>query len=142
MTRCGAPSWGVEAMMRPSLPILGLALLAPALAHAQAAEWTCTFKTECRDDECATSGYEAALALTPMSIDAGVATLQATLSDDAETLTMAGMDQNGLQRLFNIESAAGSRLLTISPDGKARYTTHIADPAAAVTYIGRCEEAK
>ena len=118
------------------------ALMAPVAASAQAADWSCTFKTECLDDECAASGYEAQLALMPVSIDAGEATLQARLSDESEAVPMAGMDQNGLMRMFNLESVAGARLLTIWPDGTARYTTHIAGPAASMTYAGRCEEAK
>ena len=151
MTRCAAPSWGAERMRMTQTPAPApaitaaaalLALLLPAAASAQAAEWTCSFKTECLDEDCAASGYKARLALTPVSIDAGVATLQASLSDDSEAVPMAGMDQNGLMRMFNLESAAGARLLTIWPDGTARYTTHIAGPAASMTYAGRCEEAK
>lgn len=139
MTRCAAPSW--EAEMKPSLTALTLlTVLAPAAASAAASGITCRFSMECLDDDCAPTRYEADLELTPMAIDAGVAKLVATFEDDSETIKLAGMDQNGLQRLYNLDSAAGARLLTVWPDGVARYTTHIADPASSITYVGRCEE--
>lgn len=116
--------------------------LAPAAAVAQEASWNCNFQSECLDDQCATSGYEASLVLLTSSIDAGIATVNGRLEDSAENLPLAGIDQNGLIRLFNIESATGARLLTVTPDGTARYTTHIADPIMSMTYLGRCEEAE
>ncbi|MFV0299379.1 MAG: hypothetical protein ACK5IP_00565 [Paracoccus sp. (in: a-proteobacteria)] len=130
-------------MASSSAPALGLLLLLTpglALAAAEDATLNCRFAQECLDEECAPSDYEADLVLTPMTIDAGVATLSATFEDPSESFKLAGMDQNGLMRLFNLESAAGARLLTIWPDGTARYTTHIADPASSITYGGRCEE--
>ncbi|TRW97640.1 hypothetical protein FNJ84_09085 [Paracoccus sp. M683] len=116
--------------------------LMPLVALAQEASWNCKFQTECLDNECAGSAYETSLVLLTSSIDAGIATVGGRLEDSAESLPMAGMDQNGLIRLFNIESATGARLLTLAPDGTARYTTHIADPIMSMTYLGRCEEAK
>lgn len=121
-------------------PFALLALL-PAAAAAQEAGWTCTFATECLDDQCSPSGYEASLAVTPTSIDAGIAQVTARLEDPSETFPLAGTDQNGLLRLSNIDNATGARLITVTPDGTARYTIHIADPAMAMTYLGRCEEA-
>lgn len=122
-------------------PILAMQALAPAGAMAQQLPGVaCTFLSECMDDECSPSGYEADLRLKPLGIDAGVATLTAMLEDPSESVELAGTDQNGLMRLANIDSAQGSRLLTVWPDGTARYTTHIADPASSVTYVGRCEE--
>ncbi|AUH34366.1 hypothetical protein [Paracoccus tegillarcae] len=125
------------------IPALAAALcsLMPLGVLAQEASWHCSFDNECLDQECAPSGYEASLVLLASSIDAGIATLSGRLEDSAENLPLAGMDQNGLVRLFNIENATGARLLTLSPDGTARYTTHIADPAMVMTYLGRCEEA-
>jgi hypothetical protein len=131
--------------MRPTLtaaPALALlAALAPAAASAQQLPgMTCTFPSECLDDDCSPSGYEADLRLKPLGIDAGVATLTATIEDLSERVELQGKDQNGLMRLYDIDSANGARLLTVWPDGTARYTTHIADPASSITYVGRCEE--
>lgn len=135
-------------MPQQSLSSAGLCVMLPTLvalvpfaALAQEAIWTCSFQTECLDDECAESGYQAELALTPSSIDAGIAKVTGKLTDDAETVPLAGTDQNGLLRLSNIENATGARLLTIGADGTARYTTHIPDPVMAMTYLGRCEDA-
>ena len=119
---------------------LSCVLTFPVQAYAQTVSWTCTFITICKDDVCTGVTYEATLTLMPMALDAGVTTLRASFDDSTESFKLAGTDQNGLQRLSNIDGATGARLLTIWPDRAARYTTHIADPAMSMTYMGRCEE--
>lgn len=127
MTRCAAPSWGAEPMR--SFPMLPAVLLSTLPAMAAATEWSCLFQTECVDGDCAGSGYEASVTLGPDGTTA-------TLSDPSEDVSLTGSATGAAVSL-----AAPNRLLTVDAAGDARYTTHFDDPAMAITYLGRCEEA-
>ncbi|MDB6180177.1 hypothetical protein [Paracoccus fistulariae] len=121
-----------------------LALLAALPASANSPRMpvlNCVFATECLDNECADSGYSAQLRLrNARPVDSQMTLISAEFEDASETVPLQGMILSGNKRLFNTESATGTRLLTISPDGTARYTTHIAEPLMAMTYLGQCEE--
>ena len=130
--------------MRKTLLTLAILAAQPALAASPAKpEFWCSFDAECADAECSDSGYAASLSLSATRPVASAATvITGHLADPSETVALSGLIVDGTKRLFNIESDAGALLLTIWPDGTARYATHIADPAMAVSYLGRCEESK
>ena len=130
--------------MRKTFLALAIIAAQPALAVSPAKpEFSCKFETECADSDCSDSGYSASLYLSATRpVASGATVITARLADASETVALSGMIVDGTKRLFNIESDAGARLLTIWPDGAARYVTHIADPAMAVSYLGRCEETK
>lgn len=130
--------------MRKTLLTLAVLAAQPALAVSPAKpEFQCRFDTECADTECSDSGYTASLYLSAARpVASGATIITGNIADASETVALSGMITLGIKRLFNIESDAGARLLTIWPDGTARYVTHIADPAMAVSYLGRCEETK
>ncbi|MFD1797536.1 hypothetical protein FQV27_11745 [Paracoccus aurantiacus] len=106
---------------------------------ATAIDMACTFETECNDAECASSGYQGRL--TIISDGAGLA--EGEWADPSETISLSAIVTNGTVLASSSGSETGKqRLLTVLPDGKARFTTHLTDPIMAITYIGSCEVAK
>ena len=106
---------------------------------AVATDMACHFQTECVDAECAASGYQGRLTVT--SDGAGLA--EAGWEDPSESVALSAIVNDGTI----LASADGGedgrlRILTVLPDGAARFTTHQTDPISAITYIGSCEVAK
>ncbi|WP_187793550.1 hypothetical protein [Paracoccus amoyensis] len=102
---------------------------------------TCNFETECTDSDCADSSYSATVQMTAARpVDSHLTIMSAVFSDVSETYEMQGKIVDGNRRMFNMDSTAGARLLTIAADGTARYTNHIAEPLMAMTYLGQCKE--
>ncbi|WBU65036.1 hypothetical protein [Paracoccus aerodenitrificans] len=97
---------------------------------------SCSFATECVDDECAATDYEGRL--TIISDGAGLA--EAEWDDPSESVAMAAVVENGMTLASATETApAKQRLLTVLESGEARFTTHLTDPAMSITYAGQCE---
>lgn len=130
--------------MRNSLIPLLLATLAamPAIAASpRLPSLTCSFETECTDNDCADSSYSATVQMkAARPVDSHLTMMSAQFQDASETIDMQGVIIDGHKRMFNMDSDAGARLLTVDGDGTARYTTHIAEPLMAMTYLGQCEE--
>ena len=114
---------------------------------AGAAELDCVFATECLEGEdCIESGY--ALRVAPMAPPADadartrtMAALMATVEDDTgEVIVSAWTGLLAGARGWSWESAAGFHLLSLAPDGTARYAVHMPRAETAIRYLGRCEE--
>ncbi|WBU52320.1 hypothetical protein [Paracoccus sp. SCSIO 75233] len=127
---------GGEAPVDGIAPISDAAPDANGVPDASSVQLTCTFATECIDDECADSGYTGTL--TVISDGAGMA--EAEWSDPTETVAMAAVN-NGSTTLASATetSPAKQRLLTLLETGEARFTTHLTDPIMSITYAGQCE---
>ena len=103
---------------------------------ADAVRMGCTFQTECMDTECSASGYEGWM--TVMSDGAGMAEVE--WDDPSESVAMSAVTDGGILLASSTGTEAGrQRMLTVLPDGQARFTTHLTDPPMAITYLGECK---
>ncbi len=102
----------------------------------------CRFAKECLEDEdCADSGYAFSLNGRAGGVNENAMVAQTVLSDDAGNTDLLGVRQDGALSL------GGGRfetrhMLTISVEGTARYTVHLADGPMMISYSGMCEGAK
>lgn len=100
----------------------------------------CAFTTECIDSECQDSSYAG-------SLSANATTHSGHWTDSAETIDLAVAEQDGVTMASEpMAQGRTQRILTIMPEGAARYTVHVTDPAIgaaplALTYLGQCREA-
>lgn len=119
--------------------IAAIAVFAPS---ASLAEMTCTFPTECLEGEvCAESGYSLSVktALTPGSLaqEGGLPTGD-TIVTDTETFEISwAASRQGLAAFAATSSAF--QMLSVRPDGEARYSVHLPLSGLAIHYIGTCE---
>lgn len=112
-----------------------LALLAGATAlPAAAIDAACHFTVECFEDEpCDEADFILRIrsGLEPMSVRLG-----GPVDDITGELSVA---QSGAT-LILARSPSSLQILTIGPDDTARYTLHLTDGPAMVSYIGTCED--
>lgn len=102
----------------------------------------CAFGIECLDDECNSTDYRIDLAGEQLTLDGGDMSMRLTAEDMAQSYTLRGLRLDGVARLNAIDTPDAQNMLTIWPDGTARNTIHNPDPPMAITYLGRCEEAR
>ena len=129
--------------------ILPLALIGSATAAQtlsletapaqQTFEKNCQMLSECYDtDGCADTTYSMKLEGRAGGLTADDMVLAATLTDDSETIEMLGTLTSSATLLSDVGTNA-RRILTISPDGQARFTVHFIDGPVSITYAGICE---
>ncbi len=108
-------------------------LLAALPAPAAALDLLCQFETECFEAEaCDEAAFELAVA-------AGEAPDTARLGSIADdTLGALSTAESGAQTVV-ARTASSLQILTIGADGTARYTLHLTDGPAMVSYLGQCE---
>ncbi len=124
--------------MKPWFWAALLALLPiPAIAGM-----ACVFATECYEGEaCIDSGFSLAVetALAPGSLAAeGGFPEGDTIVTDAETIPVTWAGSGAALGAFG-STKAGFFMLSIAPDGAARYTAHLPAAEFGLTYVGRCE---
>ena len=135
----------VSNMQFCSVPAALALWLVPGIAMA---DLSCRFEQECLEGEsCAESGYE--LQVVPQDamvddIEPG-AVAQAlgdqAIVDDAGRFDVLPLGRrDGEKSWFGI-SAAGAHLLTVSPQGAARYSVHFEGAEFSMLYLGQCEDA-
>ena len=120
-------------MMRPALVLCGLL---PALP-AQSEPWACSFTVECVAAEtCGGSAFDVEV----ITADHGEELFLMTLTGDSLVTRLTG--DGALPATYASAGEDGlAELLTIEADLTALLTVHIFDgAAAAVTYVGTCEE--
>lgn len=101
--------------------------LTAGLAAADPITGTCRFETECFEAEaCDAAAFS-------LRIDGGALGEDAEVSE-AQTFAL----QDGGTVSFG-QSEATAQILTVGPGGAARYTLHLTDGPAVVTYHGQCE---
>jgi len=119
--------------VRPAAVILPLALL-PGPAAATEALSLCRFGTECVEAEpCADTAYT--LRVVP-----GDGDMTATLEDQSGSVPASlGVTPDGAT--WALARGGGVlRLLSVAPDGAARYTLHFTAAPMVLSYLGRCED--
>lgn len=95
--------------------------------------------SECYDtDGCADTTYGIKLEDRAGGLTADDMVLAATLTDNSETIEMLGTLSSSATLLSDV-GANGRRILTILPDGQARFTVHFIDGPVSITYAGICE---
>ena len=103
---------------------------------------TCTFATECLEgEECMESGFGLSVetALTPGTIVAeGGFPKGDVIVTDSETIAITWTGSGPALGAFG-SSDAGFFMLSVAPDGAARYTAHLPAAEFGLTYIGGCE---
>lgn len=109
---------------------LGLVLaLFPGLA---AADLSCTFVRECMEDAaCDSTDYD----LTVTSADGAH-----QIDDLNGSSTGMALDAGPERRVWAWMSDFGANLLTVAPDGAARYSTHLPEAELSILYLGTCAE--
>ncbi len=115
-----------------------LALVAAQLATQTAAgerTMTCGFTRECPETAaCGATAY----AITIEEKHAAAQIFQ--IVTDAETMTGRGYALETGGFLFQGGNANGAHLLTVAPQGSARYSVHFFKEPMAISYHGRCGE--
>ena len=110
--------------MRRILSIFGTTM---GLAAMPAMADTCAFSVECfEEDACAETSF------TMEVTDAEFIT-------DAETI---GMKKSGSEttRVFFGETVSAVHMLTVGPQGDARYSVHLFDEPMMINYAGSCAD--
>lgn len=110
----------------------GAITLALAAGPVPALEATCRFEVECYETEpCDAAAFT-------LSLRPGTAAGTALFSDIAgETEAALSVASNGATVALAITSAS-VQLLIVGTDGAARYTLHLTDGPAVITYHGQC----
>lgn len=99
----------------------------------------CRFATECREDEpCAENGYGVTLNGDAGGLDEGAMVVSVVMSSETGDTEIVGVRDAGAMSLSG-GSFDARHLLTVAPDGTARYTVHYSDGPQVVSYLGRCE---
>ncbi len=121
----------------PALALLATQPAAQAAAQTAAAEraMTCGFTLECA--QTAACG-ETAYAITVVQKHAAAQIFQ--IVTDTETLTGRGYALETGGFLFQGGNANGAHLLTVAPQGSARYSVHFFKEPMAISYHGQCGE--
>ncbi|QDY69068.1 hypothetical protein [Qingshengfaniella alkalisoli] len=102
-------------------------------ADAPPIQLSCSFETECFEDEdCAESTFS-------LSLTGEVGITDAQLLSDSETITgsLAATPAGGLAFLGITGPAV--HLLSKGEDFTARYTVHLTNGPMVISYLGRCE---
>ncbi len=124
------------------MPYAHLAVLLALLPGVALADMTCTFAIECMEGEdCMDSGFNLTVdtGLVPGSLvaEGGFPTGDKILTD-AETIDITWAGSGPALAAFG-SSKAGFYMLSVAPDGAARYTAHLPAAELSLTYIGGCE---
>ncbi|MEO1238144.1 MAG: hypothetical protein AAFW64_00495 [Pseudomonadota bacterium] len=102
----------------------------------------CTFSTECLEGEdCLESGYtltvETALRPGSLAQEGGLPT-EDTIVTDTETFAITWLaSRQGLAAVA--ATSSGFQMLSVAPDGTARYSVHLPLSDLSIHYIGTCE---
>lgn len=133
-----------DRLLTPAAALLIAAL--PLAAPAQQAGGTtandftlaCRFAQECRETgPCAGSAFELSVEGRQGGLGAGVILARARLSSGAGAVETFGT--RGADALFLQGGNAGSRHSLTVAAGAARYTVHLGQGPAIVSYFGTCE---
>ena len=113
--------------------LLSVFLLLPSLANASDAYASCRFTTECFETEvCTDTDFSFAV---NHNDDLGF-----VIQTDAENIGGLVFDNRGTDAASTLigQTETAYHMLTINPDGAARYTVHMAGPMM-ISYAGQCE---
>lgn len=124
-------------MYRAAALSLALALPGPVLAGM-----ACTFPTECLEGEdCLDSGYTLSVetGLTPGALvqEGGLPTGDTIVTDTQTIEVIWAASRQGLAAFG--PTSSGFQMLSVRPDGEARYSVHLPLSGLAIHYIGTCE---
>ncbi|MFW2544519.1 hypothetical protein ACN2XU_17930 [Primorskyibacter sp. 2E107] len=98
----------------------------------------CAFATECYEAEgCQDSGFGFLLDGHGGGLDQGTLMMEAVIASDAGDVFMMGARDAGAYVLSGGGFDA-RHMLTVAPDGAARYTVHYSDGPVMVSYLGQC----
>lgn len=98
----------------------------------------CRFERECIEAEpCAESGFDPVIDAHAGGLDPEVLMVEAQMIGDGGNTFMMGAQDHGRVSLMGGDFDA-RHLLTIAPDGAARYTVHLAEGPRVVSYLGTC----
>jgi hypothetical protein len=101
----------------------------------------CQFSHECIDlDACADTTFSGELTGAAGGAVAGDLAVGVTMQSDSGDQELVGVLKDKSFKLMNIVGN-GAHLLTIAPDGSARYAVHFPDVPMAITYHGQCKDA-
>lgn len=115
------------------MTVLSLGLAAGAPAHAQHVEVQCVFTTECFEAEsCDEANFT-------ISLSKGDAEGQAILRGPAENISGQVQGHDATSLVWIAQTPSSAQLLSWGADGAARYTLHLIDGPAVITYLGICE---
>lgn len=114
-------------------------LLLPTTATAG---MVCTFATECMEgDSCLESGFafEVDTGLRPgtLAAEGGLPTGD-TIVTDSETIPVTWAGAGPALAAFG-RTGSSFVMLSVAPDGTARYTAHLPGADLSLTYVGACE---
>lgn len=110
-----------------------MATALPGLASAQAVEVECLFTQECFEAEaCDEASFS-------VRLGKGTVPGEVVMRTPAETIagTVRGNDTSSL--VWSARTPSSEQLLSWGADGTARYTLHLTDGPAVVSYLGQCE---
>lgn len=115
-------------------PFIAVLLLAPSLALASEDNYAqCRFDTECLEGEaCDSTDYQ----MTVIHNDTFGFIMQ-SVTGNIEGFAFDNGAPDHVSTLLG-QTKTAAHLLTIQPDGVARYTVHTLGPMA-ITYQGKCE---
>lgn len=105
----------------------------PGLASAQNVEVECLFTLECFEAEaCDEASFS-------VRLGKGTVTGEVVMRTPAETIagTVRGNETSSL--VWAAQTPSSEQLLSWGADGTARYTLHLTDGPAVVSYHGQCE---
>jgi len=113
---------------------LAICLCTPLMANAGGL--ACHFVTECIESEaCADSDYDFEVSWKSERHEV------ITVITPSETTGGRIERREGDATTVVAEGDNAMHLLTVSPDGEARYSVHIFDGPMSISSLGRCEEA-
>lgn len=99
----------------------------------------CEFATECYEAEGCQEAVFAATLVGRASGDEMIdMAAEIEMRSDNGDVMLAGTLSNGALGLYG-GAGLGRHMLSVSADGAARYTVHLANGPQAVTYLGTCE---
>ena len=125
--------------MRPTTFLMAACLMGPNVATAG---MLCSFATECMEGEsCLESGFtlEVDTGLRPgaLAAEGGLPTGD-TIVTDSETIPVTWAGAGPALAAFG-PTGSSFVMLSVAPDGAARYTAHLSGADLSLTYIGTCE---
>lgn len=114
--------------------LFAVLLMFPSLALATDDTYAqCQFNTECLEGEaCAATDYQMAIVH-----DDSFGFIMQTVAENIKGVVFDNGAPNASSTLMG-QSETAAHLLTIQPDGAARYTVHMQGPML-INYLGKCE---
>ena len=117
------------------MPVIAMCTSSAAFADTAL---NCAFTSECMTGEiCEDTNSTLSLAVAVVGKSALVDVVKATMTTDAETVTLHGVAHDGMYSLSGGAVFPASHHLTGATPGPALYTTHFSGDFG-ITYIGAC----